>query len=205
VRDPNSCRELVIPVWPALAVGYGIDVKAPGAAAVEADFGLTITRLDSGQRRVLVDDTVRGGDPEPWRQRWISLPALDLTRVELCLELATAGSNGSDPERPAAVIENPRVWAGDRPKLPRRWTEEQLGEQEQRSGRAAAGDRVSSRRNGQRADSGLQRTAPGPDAGEWGELMGTGTGRNGTERRGTCKHGRARLPRAQRSFWSSST
>jgi hypothetical protein len=132
VRDPNSCRELVIPVRPALAVGYGIDVKAPGAASVEADFGLTITRLDTGQRRVLVDETMRSGDAEPWRQRWIPLPGLDLTRVELCLELATRGSNGSDPERPAAVIENPRVWAGDRPTLPRQWTEEQLGEQEQR-------------------------------------------------------------------------
>jgi hypothetical protein len=132
VRDANSCRELVIPVRPALAVGYGIDVKAPGAAAVEADFGLTITRLDTGQRRMLVDETVRGGDSEPWRQRWIPLPGLDLARVELCLELATRGSNGSDPERPAAVIENPRVWAGDRPTLPRQWTEELLSEQEQR-------------------------------------------------------------------------
>ena len=132
VRDPNSCRELVIPAQPALAVGYGVDVKAPGAAAVDADFGLTITRLDTGQRRVLVDDTVRGDEPEPWRQLWIPLPGLDFTRVELCLELATPGGNGSDPERPAAVIENPRVWAGDRPTLPRQWTEEQLSEQEQR-------------------------------------------------------------------------
>lgn len=132
VRDPNSCRELVIPVRPALAVGYGIDVKAPGAAAVEADFGLTITRLDTGERRMLVDETVRGGDSEPWRQRWIPLPGLDLARVELCLELVIRGSNGSDPERPAAVIENPRVWAGDRPALPRKWTEELLSEQEQR-------------------------------------------------------------------------
>jgi hypothetical protein len=132
VRDANSCRELVIPAQSALTVGYGIDVKAPGAAAVDADFGLTITRLDTGQRRVLIDDTVRGGDPEPWRQRWIPLQGLDFTRVELCLELATPGGNGSDPERPAAIIENPRVWAGDRPTLPRRWTEEQLSEQEQR-------------------------------------------------------------------------
>jgi hypothetical protein len=132
VRDPNSCRELVIPAQSALTVGYGIDVKAPGAASVEADFGLTITRPDTGQRRVLIDDTVRGGDPEPWRQRWIPLQGLDFTRVDLCLELATPGGNGTDPERPVAVIENPRVWAGDRPTLPRRWTEEQLGEQEQR-------------------------------------------------------------------------
>jgi hypothetical protein len=132
VRDPSSCRELVIPAQPALAVGYGIDVKAPGAARVEADVGLTVTRLDTGERRVLVDDTVRGDDPKPWRQLWIPLPGLDFTRVELCLELVTPAGNGSDPERPAAVIENPRVWAGDRPTLPRRWTEEQLSEQEQR-------------------------------------------------------------------------
>jgi hypothetical protein len=132
VRDANSCRKLVIPAQSALTVGYGIDVKVPGAAAVDADFGLTITRLDTGQRRVLIDDTVRAGDPEPWRQRWIPLQGLDFTRVELCLELATPGGNGGDPERPAAVIENPRVWAGDRPTLPRRWTEEQLSEQEQR-------------------------------------------------------------------------
>jgi hypothetical protein len=132
VRDPNSCRELAIPAEPALAVGYGIDVKAPGAAGVVADFGVTITRLDTGARRVVVDETVRGDGEEPWRERWIPLPGFDYTRVRLCLELATPGGNGSDPERPAAVIENPRVWAGDRPKLPRRWTEEQLGEQERR-------------------------------------------------------------------------
>jgi len=113
-------------------VGYGIDAKAPGAVGVTADFGLTITRLDNGARRVLVDDTVRGSDPEPWRQPWFPLPGLDFQRVEVCLELATPAGNGSDPERPAAVIENPRVWAGDRPTLPRRWTEQQLSEQEQR-------------------------------------------------------------------------
>jgi Arylsulfotransferase (ASST) len=132
VRDPNSCRELVIPAQAALAVGYGVDVKAPGAAVVEADFTITVTRLDTGVRRVLVEETVRGSDAEPWHQRWFPLPGLDFTRVELCLELATPGGNGSSSERPAAVIENPRVWAGDRPKLPRQWTEEQLSEQEQR-------------------------------------------------------------------------
>lgn len=132
VRDPNSCRELVMPAQPALAVGYGIDVKAPGAAAVEAEFGISVTRLDTGERRVLVDEGVRGADDEAWRQLWIPLSGLDFARVSLCLELVTEAGNGSDPERPAAVIENPRVWAGDRPTLPRRWSEEQLGEQEQR-------------------------------------------------------------------------
>lgn len=132
VRNPNSCRELLIPAKPVLGIGYGIDVKAPGAAGVVADFGVTVTRLDNRARRVLVDDTVTGDGPEPWRQRWIPLPGLDFTRVEMCLELATPGGNGSDPERPAAVIEAPRVLAGDRPTLPQRPAGEQLSEQERR-------------------------------------------------------------------------
>ena len=132
VREPNSCRELMMPAQPALALGYGIDVKVPGGSAVVAGFRVTIVPPDGGARRVLVDETVRGDGEEPWRQRWIPLPGLDFARVRLCLELDVTGSNGADPARPAAVIENPRVWAGDRPTLPRRWTEEQLGEQEQR-------------------------------------------------------------------------
>jgi len=132
VRDANSCRELLIPAKPVLGIGYGIDVKAPGAAGVVAEFGVTVTRLDNRARRVVVDDTVTGDDSEPWRQRWIPLPGLDFTRVEMCLELATPRGNGSNPERPAAVIEVPRVLAGDRPTLPQRPAGEQLSEQERR-------------------------------------------------------------------------
>jgi hypothetical protein len=132
VRDPMSCRQLAMPAQPVLAVGYGIDVKAPGAAEVEANFEIAVTRLDTGERRVLVDERVRGSDAQPWRQTWIPLPGLDFRRVELCLSLATPSGNGSSPKRPAAVIENPRVWAANRPQPPRQWTEEKLGEQEQR-------------------------------------------------------------------------
>jgi hypothetical protein len=132
VRDPNSCRELMIPAEPALAANYGIDVKARGSKTVEARFRFVFDPVGGGERRVVVDRTVRGDDPEPWVMEWIPLPGLDFTRVRLCLELATPGGNGDDPDRPAAVIENPRVWAGDRPTLPRRWTEEPLSAQEQR-------------------------------------------------------------------------
>lgn len=132
VRDPNSCRELVIPAQAALAANYGIDVRARGARQVEAHFTFTIERDDGTDRRVLVDATIRGTDPEPWRMEWIPLPGLDFARVRLCLALDTPNGNGARSDRPAAVIENPRVWAGDRPTLPRRWTEDQLSAEEQR-------------------------------------------------------------------------
>jgi hypothetical protein len=132
VRDPNSCRELVIPAQASLAANYGIDVKARGAKQVEARFTFTIERGDGSDRRVLVDTTLHGSDPEPWRMEWIPLPGLDFQRARLCLSLETPNGNGTKPDRPAAVIENPRVWAGDRPTLPRRWTEQQLSAQEQR-------------------------------------------------------------------------
>ena len=132
VRDPNSCRELMIPAKPFLSANYGVDVRASGSEDVVAHFRYTLEPVDGGERRVVVDRTVRGDDPEPWHIEWIQLPGLDFRRANLCLELETPDGNGDDPDRPAAVIENPRVWAGDRPTLPRRWTEDQLSAQEQR-------------------------------------------------------------------------
>jgi hypothetical protein len=132
IRDPNSCRELMIPAKPFLSANYGIDVRARGSNDVVAHFRFTLEPSDGGERRVVVDRTVRGDDAEPWHIEWIQLPGLDFQRVNMCLELDTPSGNGEDLDRPAAVIENPRVWAGDRPTLPRRWTEEQLSAQEQK-------------------------------------------------------------------------
>lgn len=62
----------------------------------------------------------------------IPLPGLDFRPVRLCLSVDTHGGNGGNPNRPVAVIENPRVWAGDRPQLPRPWSEDHLSAQEQK-------------------------------------------------------------------------
>lgn len=132
VRDPNSCRTLFIPARAALSASYGIDVRAPGAAAVEARFRFTLEPLDRGEPRILVDRTIRGDDQEPWRMEQIPLPGLDFRPVRLCLSVDTHGGNGGNPNRPVAVIENPRVWAGDRPQLPRPWSEDHLSAQEQK-------------------------------------------------------------------------
>jgi len=132
VKDPNSCRQMVLPAAPALAVGYGIDPDAPGMDGVRASFTVALERLDTGERRELLNDTVSADDAELWRQPWIPVEGLDFRTVRLCLELETPNGNGSAPNHPAAVIENPRFYAGDQPVLPRKRTDPKLSEDERK-------------------------------------------------------------------------
>lgn len=132
VKDANSCRQMVLPAAPALSLGYGIDPQAPGVEGVRARFTVTLERLDTGERRKLVDDTVAVDDPELWRQPWIPVEGLEFRTVRLCLELETPNGNGSAHNHPAAVIENPRIYSGDQPVLPRKRTDPKLSEEERK-------------------------------------------------------------------------
>jgi hypothetical protein len=129
VKDPSSCRQMVLPAQPALSVGFGIDPTAPGAEGVTARLTITLESVDSGQITTLLDQTASSDDEELWHQPWIPVSGHDFRTVLLCLSLNTPHGNGNAPNHPAAVIENPRFYAGDHPQPPRR-PEEELSEQE---------------------------------------------------------------------------
>ncbi len=132
VKDPNSCRQMVLPAAPALAVGYGIDLEAPAAESVSARFRISLERLDTGERVELVNDMVTADDAVVWHEPWIPVKGLDFRHVRLCLELETSGANGSAANHPAAVIENPRFYAGDQPIPPRKRTDPRLSDEERK-------------------------------------------------------------------------
>lgn len=130
VKDTESCRQMILPSRPSLSVGYGLDGDAPGSGGVEARFVITVDRFDTGERMVLVDETISSGAAETWRQPWIPMPGLDHRSVMMCLQLDTPRGNGTDHNRAVAVIENPRVYSGDQPTLPRKWRDGALSDDE---------------------------------------------------------------------------
>ena len=130
VTDTGSCRQMVLPSRPALSVGYGLDADAPGLDGVAARFVITVDGPETGEPRIVVDETLTVSTPELWRQPWIPLPDFEHQTVLMCLQLETAAGNGTDPDRPVAVIENPRVYSGDQPTLPRKWRDGPLSDQE---------------------------------------------------------------------------
>jgi len=132
VKDPNSCRQMVLPAQPALAVGYGIDPSMPGAEAVSARVRITLERSDNGEITVLLDDSVSSSDDELWRQTWIPVTGHDFRTAMMCLSLETPAGNGTARNRPVVVVENPRFYAGDHPSLPRAPTDDALSDEERK-------------------------------------------------------------------------
>jgi hypothetical protein len=77
----------------------------------------------------VVDETLDSGGEEVFRDRYIAVPGLGLTRVELCVEARVEG--GDDELRPSVFLTNPRFYSRRRSVLTREWKERRTTLQEE--------------------------------------------------------------------------
>ena len=129
LRRPSGCSELFLPVDPVVQVAYGFDDARLDGDTVVAGFVLTVRAIGGGEVRTVVDETLDSGGEEVFRDRYIAVPGLGLTRVELCVEARVEG--GDDELHPSVFLTNPRFYSRRRSVLTREWKERRTTLQEE--------------------------------------------------------------------------
>jgi hypothetical protein len=107
--NTNDCRELVIPPDATVTFGYGLDDRELDDGRVEVRFAATAREIGSERTVLLLDDVVRSGAPELWREATASLQGYAHRPVELCLDAQVrVAARGGDPAR-AILWGNPKI------------------------------------------------------------------------------------------------
>jgi hypothetical protein len=100
LRTLDACRELLMPVGPALRIEFGFDKNLLEGRDLSARFQITVAP-DGEAPESLMDVSVHTGDQNLWRRRSINLEQYELRRLTMCLSVEVGGSMG-DGEQPAA-------------------------------------------------------------------------------------------------------
>jgi hypothetical protein len=90
LREPNACRELLIPPGARMWVEFGIREERVKGRQLRANFQLSIRRQDE-EAVVLLDRTLTPESESPWRGRWIRLAGYGYQPVHVCVSTEVSG------------------------------------------------------------------------------------------------------------------
>jgi hypothetical protein len=110
LKEKTGCRQLWLPPDPELSVNFGLDSARLDTRKFQTRFLSTVRPLPVGVSRVLVDETLDSDTDTPWRMHSVSLDDLALSRVELCVQIESAGPENQDWAVKMGLWQNPQVF-----------------------------------------------------------------------------------------------
>ena len=112
LRDPQSCRHLIIPPDARLRVRYGLHREALNDRPFAARFVVEIRDQESGQTTRVLDDVVRSDQTTLTRTLEASLAGHAFANADVCLDAQSLGKTPGVSPREAMVWMEPTIASG---------------------------------------------------------------------------------------------
>ena len=109
LREPQSCRQLIIPPDARLRVRYGLHREALNDRPFAARFVVEIRDTESGETTRVLDDEVRSDQITLARQLKVSLAGHAFANTDVCLDAQPLGKTRGVSPRKAMVWIQPRI------------------------------------------------------------------------------------------------
>ena len=112
MRDPQRCRQLILPPDARLRVRYGLHREALNDRPFAARFVVEIRDQESGETARVLDDEVRSDQITLARQLEVSLAGHAFANTDVCLDAQPLGKTPGVSPREAMVWMEPTIASG---------------------------------------------------------------------------------------------
>ena len=115
MKEPQACRQLLIPNEASLRIDYGLHRPALGDGEFAASFAIDIHNRKTGTTTRLLDRVVRSDQEELAYKFTVSLKEFAYISTDLCFSAKPVGETNGVRPREAIVWMEPRISSGTQP------------------------------------------------------------------------------------------